>query len=46
LQALKPGRGWAGFDDDLRRIWGENLYRVLVTSSAPTDGGAWKIEVV
>ena len=33
-------------DDDLRRIWGENLYRVLVTSLAPTDGGTWKFDVV
>jgi hypothetical protein len=33
-------------DDDLRRIWGENLYRVLLTSTAPTDGGKWTIDIV
>jgi len=33
-------------DDDLRRIWGENLYRVLLTSTAPTSGGMWKIEMI
>ena len=33
-------------DDDLRRIWGENLYRVLVTSVTATDGGTWKMEIV
>ena len=33
-------------DADLRRIWGENLYRVLLTSTEPTSGGTWKIEIV
>jgi hypothetical protein len=33
-------------DDDLRRIWGENLYRVLVTSVTATDAGTWKMEIV
>ncbi len=31
---------------DLRRIWGQNLYLVLVTSAAPIDGGTWKIGIV
>jgi len=33
-------------DADLQRIWGGSLYRVLLTSTAPTDGGAWKMEIV
>jgi hypothetical protein len=33
-------------DADLRRIWGENLYRVLLTSVEPTSGGTWKIEII
>jgi hypothetical protein len=33
-------------DYDLRRIWGESLYRVLLTSSEPTSAGTWKIEIV
>ena len=33
-------------DFDLRRIWGEDLYRVLLTSTEPTSGGTWKIEIV
>jgi hypothetical protein len=32
-------------DADLKRIWGSNLYRVLLTSIAPTNGGAWNIEI-
>src|ERR1017187_4834775 len=33
-------------DADLRRIWGENLYRVLLTSVEPTSGGTWKIQII
>ena len=32
-------------DDDLKRIWGESLYRVLLTSTAPVDGGKWEMEI-
>lgn len=33
-------------EDDLRRIWGQSLYRELLTSLAPADRGTWKIEIV
>jgi hypothetical protein len=29
----------------LRESWGETLYRVLLTSTTPTDSGKWMIEV-
>jgi hypothetical protein len=32
-------------DDDLRRIWGESIYRVPLTSTQPTDSGKWVIEI-
>jgi hypothetical protein len=32
-------------DMGMKMTWGQ-LYRVLLTSTAPTDGGDWKIEIV
>ena len=32
-------------DEGLRHTWGENIYRVLLTSSEPTDSGKWMIEI-
>jgi hypothetical protein len=32
-------------DDWLVQRWGKILYRVLLTSVAPTDGGKWSIEI-
>lgn len=29
----------------LEHIWGANIYRVLLTSPQPTDGGKWTIEI-
>ena len=33
-------------DEGMRRTWGGDLYRVLLTSTGATDSGKWTIEVV
>lgn len=33
-------------DEGLRHTWGAVIYRVLLTSVAPTDGGKWTMEIV
>lgn len=32
-------------DDWLVERWGKTIYRILLTSAAPTDGGRWSIEL-
>ena len=32
-------------DDWLVSRWGKTIYRVLLTSVVPTDGGKWAIEL-
>jgi hypothetical protein len=33
-------------DEGLRDTWGESIYRVLLISLGPTDGGEWMMEIV
>jgi hypothetical protein len=33
-------------DEGLRVVWGEKIYRVLLTSMEPTDSGEWMMEIV
>jgi hypothetical protein len=33
-------------DKGLRHAWGDDIYRVLLTSTQPTDGGKWTMEIV
>ena len=33
-------------DEGMRRTWGGDLYRILLTSTGPTDSGKWTIELV
>jgi hypothetical protein len=32
-------------DEGLQHTWGKTIYRVLLTSTEPTDGGKWMIEI-
>jgi hypothetical protein len=32
-------------DEGLRHTWGESIFRVLLTSTDPTDSGRWTIEI-
>lgn len=33
-------------EPDLHRIWGENVHRILLTSTEPIAAHTWKIEIV
>lgn len=32
-------------DEGMRHAWGENVYRILLTTTEPTDSGQWALEV-